>query len=232
MRRRISYANVTATLALVFAMSGGALAANSYLINSTKQINPKVLKKLTGKPGKTGIAGANGATGAAGPQGPTGKEGPKGETGPKGEEGKEGLTGKEGKEGKQGEVGSFETALASGKTETGDWGAGFTAAGSGNAYFATGTFPIPLPAGLNSEHVLYVSGSSATHCSGAGHAEAGYLCVYGGDSINANTPSNSNIFNGEAAGPPGIGTHGFTIRLSSTSSGETLLTGSYAVTAP
>ena len=51
MRRRLSYANVTATLALVFAMSGGALAANHYLINSTKQISPKVLKKLTGKPG-------------------------------------------------------------------------------------------------------------------------------------------------------------------------------------
>ena len=87
MRKRLSYANVTATLALVFAMSGGALAANHYLINSTKQINPKVLKKLTGKPGKTGAAGATGAAGKEGPQGPTGKEGAAG---------KEGLTGKEG----------------------------------------------------------------------------------------------------------------------------------------
>ena len=52
MRKRLSYANVTATLALVFAMSGGAMAANSYLINSTKQINPKVLKKLTGNAGQ------------------------------------------------------------------------------------------------------------------------------------------------------------------------------------
>jgi hypothetical protein len=75
MRRRLSYANVTATLALVFAMSGGALAANHYLINSTKQINPKVLKKLTGKAGKTGATGATGATGSTGPQG---KEGPAG----------------------------------------------------------------------------------------------------------------------------------------------------------
>ena len=65
MRKRRSYANVTATLALVFAMSGGAMAANSYLINSTKHINPKVLKKLTGKPGKNDIAGANGVTGPA-----------------------------------------------------------------------------------------------------------------------------------------------------------------------
>ena len=66
MRKRLSYANVTATLALVFAMSGGAMAANHYLITSTKQINPKVLKKLTGKPGKNGTAGATGATGQLG----------------------------------------------------------------------------------------------------------------------------------------------------------------------
>ena len=81
MRRRLSYANVVATLALVFAMSGGALAANHYLINSTKQISPKVLKKLTGKTGKTGVAGA------------AGKEGPQGKEGLAGKEGKEGLAG-------------------------------------------------------------------------------------------------------------------------------------------
>jgi hypothetical protein len=47
LRRHLSYANVTATLALVFAMSGGALAAKHYLLTSTKQISPKVLKQLT-----------------------------------------------------------------------------------------------------------------------------------------------------------------------------------------
>lgn len=46
MRRHLSYANVVATLALVFAMSGGALAAKHYLVNSTKQFNPKVLKSF------------------------------------------------------------------------------------------------------------------------------------------------------------------------------------------
>lgn len=75
MRRRITYANVAATLALVFSMSGGALAANHYLINSTKQINPKVLKKLQGHRGRSG---AKGATGATGPTGPAGKDGPLG----------------------------------------------------------------------------------------------------------------------------------------------------------
>jgi hypothetical protein len=87
MRRRLSYANVTATLALVFAMSGGALAANHYLINSTKQINPKVLKKLKGSRGPTGAAGAPGATGPSGKNGTNGSagaNGKNGETGPAG----------------------------------------------------------------------------------------------------------------------------------------------------
>ena len=67
-RRHFSYANVVATLALLFAMSGGALAAKHYLINSTKQINPKVLKKLKGNAGSRGRSGAPGAAGVAGPR--------------------------------------------------------------------------------------------------------------------------------------------------------------------
>jgi hypothetical protein len=80
-RRHLNYANVIATLALVFAMSGGALAAKHYLINSTKQINPKVLKKLKGNTGKTGATGPAGAAGAAGKDGSAGKEGAKGAPG-------------------------------------------------------------------------------------------------------------------------------------------------------
>jgi hypothetical protein len=55
-RKHLNYANVVATLALLFAMSGGALAASHYLINSTAQINPQVLKKLRGHSGKGGQA--------------------------------------------------------------------------------------------------------------------------------------------------------------------------------
>ena len=120
MRRRVTYANITATLALFFAMSGGALAAKHYLINSSSQINPKVLKALkgnvgargeTGSPGKEGPLGPKGETGAPGGQGREGKEGAKGalgiegtegKQGPKGETGATGLEGKEGKEGKEG----------------------------------------------------------------------------------------------------------------------------------
>jgi hypothetical protein len=74
-RRHLSYANVAATLALVFSMSAGAVAATHYLINSTGQINPKVLKKLKGK------SGAKGATGRQGPEGKTGSPGKTGSVG-------------------------------------------------------------------------------------------------------------------------------------------------------
>ncbi len=79
LRRHLSYANVAATLALVFSMSGAALAANHYLINSTKQINPKVLRKLKGN---SGPKGATGATGTAGTAGAAGAKGAQGEQGP------------------------------------------------------------------------------------------------------------------------------------------------------
>jgi hypothetical protein len=84
LKRRFTYANVAATLALVFAMSGGALAANHYLIHSTKQISPKVLKKLRGRTGKTGKTGATGKPGAPAKEGAPGKEGPQGKEGAEG----------------------------------------------------------------------------------------------------------------------------------------------------
>jgi hypothetical protein len=61
--RRVTYVNVVATFALVFAMSGGAFAAKRYLITSTGQISPKVLRSLQGKVGATGVQGAVGPGG-------------------------------------------------------------------------------------------------------------------------------------------------------------------------
>jgi hypothetical protein len=81
LRSRLTYANVVATLALVFAMSGGALAATHYLITSTKQISPKVLKDLKGKGGAAGTAGATGKEGAAGKEGKAGANGANGDNG-------------------------------------------------------------------------------------------------------------------------------------------------------
>ena len=81
MKARLTYANVTATLALVFAMSGGAIAAKHYLLSSTSQIKPSVLKKLRGA---TGVAGTPGAPGGPGREGPQGKQGEAGKTGERG----------------------------------------------------------------------------------------------------------------------------------------------------
>jgi hypothetical protein len=93
MRRRFSYANVAATLALVLSMSGGALAASHYLITSTKQIKPSVLKALKGKAGPKGAAGLQGPPGLQGVQGVPGNPGAPGAPGKEGKEGKEGVSG-------------------------------------------------------------------------------------------------------------------------------------------
>lgn len=84
LRRRMTYANVVATLALLFAMSGGALAAGHYLITSTKQINPKVLKQLQGARGPAGLAGSAGVAGVAGTKGENGDPGSNGSNGSNG----------------------------------------------------------------------------------------------------------------------------------------------------
>jgi hypothetical protein len=123
--RRFSYANIAATLALVFSMSGGALAANHYLITSTKQLSPKVLRKLTGR------AGANGA------QGPQGKEGIPGK------EGKDGGVGRPGVNGEKGELGPSHAYSASGSSSaTVALPAGsYVVSGEGQLVDTTGTTP-------------------------------------------------------------------------------------------
>jgi hypothetical protein len=83
-RRRPGYAEVTATVALVLAMSGGALAAGHYLITSTKQIKPSVLRQLKGARGPRGATGPKGSAGLAGATGEPGTTGQSGSTGPPG----------------------------------------------------------------------------------------------------------------------------------------------------
>jgi hypothetical protein len=93
-RKRFTYANVAMTLALVLAMSGGAYAAKRYLITSTKQIKPSVLKQLEGKTGPAGPAGPQGASGPAGKDGANGTNGKDGAPGAPGAPG-ESVTSKE-----------------------------------------------------------------------------------------------------------------------------------------
>lgn len=206
-RRRLTYANVMATLALFFAMGGGALAASHYLITSTAQISPKVLKQLKGKSGKNGAPGAQGPQGAQGASGPQGKEGPagKGERGEPGEPGSPGANGtsvtstklsagnatcKEGgseftaAEGRKTYAcnGSPWTAggkLPAGSTETGAWS--MVSPPNVDARFAV-SFSIPLKSALGESAVHYVAANgNGTTCPGSAaqpEAEPGNLCIY------------------------------------------------------
>ena len=193
-RRRMSYANVAATLALVLAMSSSALAATHYLITSTKQISPKVLKALEAK-----TKGSAGQAGAQGVAGPTGSQGPVGPSG-KGEKGEQGTPGEPGQAGKSvvsaaeaagphahcAEGGaSFEVegsgrktlacngspwtvsgTLPAGKTETGTWG--FYSAKVIFTYVQL-SFPVPLGRALEGNHIRFIKqGESTTPGDGCG----------------------------------------------------------------
>ena len=194
-RLHLSPATVIAGLALVFAMTGGAYAAKKYLITSTKQISPSVLKQLQGKAGAAGAPGAAGAQGAQGPAGPVGAAGAggaKGETGPAGAKGATGATGAKGATGATGATGEtgFTEKLPKGKTETGTWSS--TAGSFGKGGMAEEeelavaiSFPIPLASSGKAFHLtLKETEQSATNihgCTGTIEiptAPAGTLCVY------------------------------------------------------
>ena len=156
MRKHLTYANVAATMALVFAMSGGALAAKHYLVNSTSQINPKVLKKLRGRTGRTGKTGATGKAGAAGAPGAPGKEGAAGPPGP------------------------FPTTLPSGRTLTGTFvlsGTGETVPGQTQLSFNYALASLPTV------HIIGAGTATPAGCTGnVEHpgAAPGNLCIFEG----------------------------------------------------
>lgn len=125
LRRRVTYANVAMTLTLVFAMTGGAFAAKHWVITSTKQIKPNVLKQLKGK---------RGPEGKPGPMGPEGKQGPIGSEGKAGKDGTNGTNGTNGLNGKSVTVAEVKVGDATSCNALG--GASFEAQGSGKKFFA------------------------------------------------------------------------------------------------
>jgi len=211
-RGSLSYANITATLALVFAMSGGAFAATHYLLTSTAQINPKVLKALKGKTGRAG---------------PAGEAGPTGETGPEGPAGDDGDTGAQGKEGSPWTAGG---TLPSGKTETGTWA--FVSE-------AQGTIRVPLSFTIpTSEPLVAILGKGPVellapneedpldthpHCPGSvdkPKADPGFICVY------------SEKLEDSLIGEGHLRTSGVVLIFESKSSAPRVNEGTWAVTAP
>lgn len=150
-RSHVSYANVVATLALVFAMSGSAIAAKHYLLHSTKQISPALLKKLRGRTGKTGPPGTTGAQGA---QGPSGAKGEPGSPAP--------------------------SVLTSGHSESGDFVLTESNAKAKAETSVGVSFPIPLAERVPERNYQFLPpGTTSPECGGPGHAAPGFLCLYG-----------------------------------------------------
>jgi hypothetical protein len=181
-RRRVTFANVAMTVALVFAMSGGAFAAGKFLITSTKQIKPSVLASLKGKAGAAGATGAQGPAGLAGAAGPQGAVGPGGAAGAAGAKGENGVsvtsatigkssstcskqggsefTSASGKtsacNGAEGSPWTVGGTLPSGKTETGVWAFGPLQDAGGDVE-PVASFPIPLAAPLGVGHAHFIN---------------------------------------------------------------------------
>lgn len=219
-RRQLSYANVVATLALLFAMSGGALAANHYLVNSTKQINPKVLKKLRGPRGTAGIPGATGPAGPAGARGEIGPQGSKGTNGTKGEPGEAGQPGF-----------SALSTLPSGASESGTFGLSSVGGTSGETLEISASFPIPLEEGAPGSQVITTKvNTPVTHCSGPGQADQGFLCIYTNREYGVNAATRI-IFNPEIfPSPGGSGRFGFVMAWTTTAANPGVF-GTYTVSA-
>jgi hypothetical protein len=129
LRRRVTYANVTSTLALFLATSGGVAVATGTIPGADGQLQGCYATKTgdlrvvadaaecdsksetaiswaqTGPAGASGPAGATGAPGPKGDPGPQGEPGAAGEQGPRGERGPAGSDGQPGSQGEPGEQG-------------------------------------------------------------------------------------------------------------------------------
>jgi hypothetical protein len=147
--RRVSYANVAATLALFFALGGTAIAAHHYLLSSTKQIRPSVLRRLRGASGRAGPTGAAGSTGSTGATGATGAD----------------LT--------------TQTTLPSGESESGVYAGDSGDMSGRDFIAIDIDFTQPLAAPLETSKIIATaSAGNGSTCTGPGHAAAGYLCLY------------------------------------------------------
>jgi hypothetical protein len=255
-RMHMSPATAIATLALVFAMTGGAYAASKVLITSTKQISPKVLKSLKGK---AGVNGAQGPAGPAGGVGAQGAAGARGGNGAAGTNGKDGVSVTSGVElagvnckaggskfvavsgttyacnGEKGKNGTFEgQSLPEGKTLTGTYAAAtFSEAGAPTLGFGkavTGiSFALPVAGELIGHYIKAGVTSLPAGCTGTVNepgAEAGNLCVF--------SENEENLFFGNASiglrGSP-TANIGFEVAGLAAAKGNVYLSGTWAVTA-
>lgn len=207
-----SPAMTVALLALFIAMGGSAVAANHYLISSSKQISPKLLKKLKGR---TGPIGPKGLTGVQGPQGSPGVQGQAGQN----------LT--------------AATPLPSGKSESGAFSAGggadngfeYAAGKFSYGYIGAGiTYVQPLATPIPNKNIIDIKSSSqvTTECPEVGKAALGYLCLYNYVSSDVQAGYGYSSDTGYFSSPsPGV-----VLYWEVEQAGEPYAGGEYTVTAP
>jgi hypothetical protein len=200
--------NLVAWLALFVAMGGTSIAASHYIITSTKQIKPSVLKKLR-------------ATGPSGPRGVSGAPGAPGVPGAKGSDGAQGLAGL-----------SATSTLPSGKSESGEYG---TVSYTAGLDYQPMTFPVPLApnesgAGIYAKKVAYMQPKEVdAQCPGVGKAQPGFLCIYSEDVAGLVGPRVSNYERYESS--TGAGRFGFVMEWIKVGEGTGYDDGSWTVTA-
>jgi hypothetical protein len=258
---------VIAVIALVMAMVTGAYAAGGGLNGKQKKEVKKIAKTEAkkyansnpGTPGTPGKDGTNGTNGKDGTNGANGKSVEISATAAGCAEGgasvqvegepstvQEVCNGLEGEKGEEGSPWTAGGTLPSKSTETGIWGTKLTSAAE--KIVMSLSFPIPLPASLDAEHVHYINQAgkevlesgeekTSTVCLGspsAPTATAGNLCIYAGTEFNAEVIKNSSIANPAenllTGPPPGAATSGAMLSVDLKTFG--IATGTFAVTAP
>lgn len=209
-------------LALVFAMSGGAVAAG--LITSEQIKDGSIRVKDFKKSERGKLRGKRGPAGPAGPAGPGGQSGTDGATGARGPS-------------------AFE-ALPSGETLLGG-GALITTVSSGAFESDYAPIPAELPLPLSEltagRNIFFppgtanaAPGSTSASCTGtasAPTAPAGTLCVY--PTFQDNVMTNQlELYAGAGIGADRADTHGFQVTAVSSAAGTLQVTYVWAYTAP
>ena len=173
MNRRFAsgrYANVTATVALVVALSGTSYAAITLPKNSVGNRQLKSNAVTSGKVKNRTLLERDFKRGElpSGARGQTGAQGAKGDPGDPGAPGAPGAPGR-----------SALTPLGAGETVRGVVGLEARAAAAGNVFATAASYPIPLAAAPTGAFIDGVTpGDPCTGTSDAPTAPAGTLCVY------------------------------------------------------
>jgi hypothetical protein len=235
-RRQLNLSTGLAFIALVFAMTGAALAVGGHARDSLRH-KAAVSTGNAGPRGPAGRVGFLGRAGKEGKEGPVGNEGPVGKQGSAGKEGPEGSEGPIGKQGERGPRGQpeFTTTLPSNETETGAWS--LSPPAKTNIYIPI-SFTIPLAERLEASQVHWLGREeSSAQCPGSAEkplALPGNLCVYEYIALGSTSKEPPEILVpgslGSGAGTLGAGPNGAVLFFGQTE--FDLGWGTWAVTAP